>query len=432
MEHYHVDQIDEWVKEHQNNLLAFLSQLIQTPSEVSPPVGNEMACQQLVAETYRTSGAQVDTFQPEEVPGLTEHPGYNGIWNGSPRSLLNRPVVVGKFPGTGGGKSILFSTHVDTVPAGDLKMWKEAGPFSGTIKNGRLFGRGSWDTKWGIAASLFAARCIRELGISLRGDIIVESVPDEEYGGSHGNLAARLRGYQADIAINSEPTNMIPAPAHRGGTAWKITARGDPGRSFAGGRLVNPILKIARVIEAIQAYDAARTPVTPPRFYEEDPTLPTYIQQVFAGGSTFAEATGVPEQCHLSIWTEEHPGTEFQTHKANFTGYINQYLAQDPEFDGVFPEYMQLFRYIPGSMIDPNHPFFNCLRRSYVSAGLDFRLEGAKLACDTYVFNVHSPTPALTLGPRGGNAHAADEYVLVQDLIDLTRIYARAIVDWCA
>ena len=55
----------------------------------------------------------------------------------------------------------------------------------------------------------------------------------------------------------------------------------------------------------------------------------------------------------------------------------------------------------------------------------------APFAADTYVFNLYSPTPAITLGPRGGNAHAADEYVLVDDVVDLVRIYARAIFAWC-
>ena len=97
----------------------------------------------------------------------------------------------------------------------------------------------------------------------------------------------------------------------------------------------------------------------------------------------------------------------------------------------LYPEYLQQFRFIPGSEIDPAHPFFDSLERSFQSAGLAFRMDGAMFACDTYVFNLHSPTPALTLGPRGGNAHAADEFVLVEDVIDLTRVYARAILDWC-
>jgi len=58
-------------------------------------------------------------------------------------------------------------------------------------------------------------------------------------------------------------------------------------------------------------------------------------------------------------------------------------------------------------------------------------MAGGLFACDTYVFNLHSPTPAFTLGPRGGNAHAADEFVLVEDVVALTRIYARAMLNWC-
>ena len=157
-------QIDQWVEAHQEDLLAFFSHLVQVSSEVCPPTGSELTCQSLVADTYHAAGAQVDMFSPEDVPGLKDHPGYNGMWDGIPRNLQNRPVVVGKFPGSGGGKSILFSTHVDTVPAGAPETWKIAGPFSGAVIDGRLYGRGSWDTKWGIAVSLFAVRCVRELG----------------------------------------------------------------------------------------------------------------------------------------------------------------------------------------------------------------------------------------------------------------------------
>jgi acetylornithine deacetylase len=425
-------RIDDWIASHRDEELAFLSTLVKTPSEVVPPVGGEAACQALVANGYRAAGAGVDVFSPIDVPGLREHPAYHGEWDGVPRSLEGRPVVVGVFRGTGGGRSILFSAHVDTVPGGDPKNWKEAGPFSGMIKDGNLFGRGSWDTKWGIAAGLYAARCARACASGLRGDILLESVTDEEFGGSHGTLASRLRGYNSDIAINAEPTNMITAPVHRGGTAWKLTLKGDPGRGFAGQKITNPVLKLARVIEAVQAYDRARSPFSnPPRFYESDPGLPTYIQQVTGGGTTLAESIGSPAECTLSLWTEEHPGMDEETHRRNFISFINAYLDRDAEFDGVYPEYLQQFRFIPGSEIDPAHPFFESLERSFRSAGIAYRVGGAMFACDTYVFNLYSPTPALTLGPRGGNAHAADEFVLVEDVIDLTRVYARAILDWC-
>jgi acetylornithine deacetylase len=424
-------KIDGWLAEHQGELLQFLSSLVQIPSDVTPPYGNELACQRYVAEAYRQAGAEVDIFTPEEVPGLRKHPAFFGTWDGLPRTFEDRPDVVGIFRGGGGGKSLLISTHVDTVPV-QPELWKEASPFSGEIKDGRLYGRGSWDTKWGIAAGLYAMCCVRALGIQPRGDVLLESVVDEEFGGSHGTLAARLCGYNADMAINCEPTNMVVAPAHRGGTAWRITVKGDAGMAFEGRRMENSVYKLARVIEAVRAFDIYRNKeIQPVRYFEADPALPSYTLQVGGGGDSYAEAEGIPAECYLVIWVEEHPGTDFDTHRERLTGFINRTLAKDPDFDGVFPEYTHLIRYLPGSSIDSGHPFFNSLEEAFNSASCPYQVAGAPFACDTYVFNLHSPTPAITLGPRGANAHAGDEYVLVEDVTNLTRIFARTILGWC-
>jgi acetylornithine deacetylase len=79
-----------------------------------------------------------------------------------------------------------------------------------------------------------------------------------------------------------------------------------------------------------------------------------------------------------------------------------------------------------------DHGALTVLRDAYEGVeGRPFELRGAPFACDAYVFNLHSPTPAVILGPGGGGAHAPDEHVLVDDLLDLTRIYARFIARWC-
>jgi acetylornithine deacetylase len=422
---------DAWVAEQTPALLEFLAELVRTPSVTRPPEVGEAACQRLVEAAYRDAGAEVDVFSPADVPGLREHPLFFGTWDGMPRPMTDRPDVVGVFRGTGGGKSLLISTHVDTVWEG-AEPWREAGPFSGEIRDGKLYGRGSWDTKWGIAAGLYAMKCLRDLGLPLRGDVILESVVDEECGGSHGVLAARLRGYNADFAINSEPTNMMVAVAHRGGGEWRITVKGDAGMDFGDRQLSNPVYKLARVIEAIRAFDVERNrQPRPPRFFEDDPALPSYTMQIGGGGDTYAEASGIPPECYLIAWIEEFPGMSREEHVARFTGFVNDFLARDPDFDGVYPDYTPTIRYLPGSSTDPDHPFFGALASAFAGAGKAFRVGGAPFAADTYVFNLASPTPAITLGPGGGNAHAADEHVKVDDLVDLVRIYARAILAWC-
>jgi len=424
-------RIDRWIAEHQDELLGFLSRLVQTSSEVCPPQTGELACQKVVQSAYQAAGAEVDLFSPESVPGLRQHPAFFPTWDGMPRSLENRPDVVGVFRGSGGGHSILLSTHVDTVSREPLP-WQVAEPFSGLIQEGKLYGRGSWDTKWGIAVGLYAMKCLRALHIPLRGDVILESVVDEEYGGGHGVLAARLKGYNADIAINSEPTSMVVAPAHRGGGEWRIIVRGDAGMNFGERKQTNPVHKLARLIEAVKAFEIERNArPNPPPLYASEPFLPAYTFQVGGGGHTYAQVSGIPSECYLIIWVEEYPGTDQQTHTRRLIGFINDFLARDPDFDGVYPEYHQSIRFLPGTEMDLRHPFFEVLPAAYSSAGIEYRMAGAPFACDAFMFNLHSPTPALTLGPRGGNAHGMDEYVLVQDVIDLTRIYARAILAWC-
>ena len=95
----HDKEIDVWVTDHQDELLHFLSSLVQIPSEVYPPHGNELACQKFIEAEFKKEGAVVDVFTPDEVPGLREHPAFFGTWDNMPRSFKNRPDVVGVFRG---------------------------------------------------------------------------------------------------------------------------------------------------------------------------------------------------------------------------------------------------------------------------------------------------------------------------------------------
>lgn len=425
------ERIDTWVAQRRNELLGFAARLLQIPSESRPPAGHEAECQEFIAAALRRSGAEVDVFTPDDVPELQTHPLYLPTWDGMPRTFAGRPNVVGVFRGSGGGRSILFSTHVDTVPY-ETGKWVESTPFSGELKDGKLYGRGAYDIKSATAAALFAARCVTELGLPRRGDVIVESVVDEEFGGSHGCLASRLRGYQADIAINSEPTNMAVCPIHRGGGEWKIVVRGDPGMAFNQEKLDNPVYKLARVIDALRAWNDWRNrEVKAPPAYAADPFLPIYITQVGGGGDTYQEQLGIPAECYLYVWAEEHCGTDREEHERSLIDFVNRYLAEQPDFDGVYPEYRRTIRYMEGSEMNPNHAVFQVLRRAYDSSGRTYEVQGAPFACDAYVFNSYSLTPAVVIGPGGGNAHGPDEFCLVEDLVDLARIYARTIAEWC-
>jgi acetylornithine deacetylase len=425
------ERIDEWIRAHADELLATAQALVRIPSENLPPAGGERDAQQLVADRLRALGAEVDVFTPAEVPGLTEHEAYQAEFNGVPRDYRDRPNVVGVFKGSGAGRSALLSTHIDTVAARP-ELWTARGPFSGDIVDGRLYGRGSYDTKAALASHLLAVQCLRELGVELAGDVLIESVVDEEFGGSHGVLASRVRGYQADIAVNSEPTDLIVYPTHRGGREAYVRITGDAGMAFAGEDLFDPVRGLAKAVEALAAFNVERNRAPRPALYEDQPELPLYFNQIGGGGTTYAEAIGTPEECYLHFWAETYEGTTADEFDTAALAAIRTALGMDEQ---TFTEHVTLqptTRFMPGSSMALDHPALGVLRDAFSSTpGREFTLKGATFACDAYVFNLHSTTPALVLGPGGGGAHAPDEYVNTEDLIDLARILARFLLDWC-
>ena len=137
--------------------------------------------------------------------------------------------------------------HMDTVPAG-RGLW-EASPWSGELRKGRIFGLGSFDMKGGIVAQAGVICALKTAGIRLGGDIIFESVIDEEWGGGGGTLAARLRGDTADACVISEGTQLGIFRATRGGFVVDLVVdAGDPSAYFSHKEVVSPAIPIGRLL----------------------------------------------------------------------------------------------------------------------------------------------------------------------------------------
>ncbi len=425
--------IDAWVDNRADDLVELARELVRTPSENTPPTGNEAALTPLLSERLAEAGAEVDVFSPADVPELSADPAYFATINGQPREGSGRPNVVGRFAGSGGGRSMVLSTHIDTVPGGDPDLWQIGTPFGGEIVDGRLYGRGSYDTKCAWASHLFAVEALRELGVELAGDVIVEAVVDEEYGGSHGVLASRLRGYNADWAINSEPTHMVVCPEHRGGREAFLRFTGDSGMAFGGEQQRDPIVALARAVTAMRDFDEARNAEPPPPLYREDSHLPLYLNQIGGGGTTYSEAVGTPAETHLHFWAETFAGTTAEQFDKALLDWIHRELDAHADTRGQRAELDRTIRFLPGSSMPLDHPGLGVLEQAFAGlAGRAYEVRGAPFACDAYIFNLYSPTPAVIFGPGGGGAHAPDEFVEVADLIDLAKICARLLSRWSA
>ena len=187
----------------------------------------------------------VDVFEPSDKE-LREafaeaNPGHD---------YKDRPDVVGTLRGTGGGRSLILNGHIDTMPFDHIEEWVTH-PLEPKIIDGKLYGRGAGDMKGGLCAALSALYGLQERGVKLKGDVIVESVVDEE-GGGNGTMACILRGYKADAAIISEPTELEIMPAHMGWLFYRIHVKGKALHSSMKWKGVNAIEKMMKIMQALQ------------------------------------------------------------------------------------------------------------------------------------------------------------------------------------
>jgi acetylornithine deacetylase len=200
------DRLLRQIDQDRDDIIALEQALVRHPSET----GQEEACQLFLADWLRRAGYRVDVFAPDEVAGGCD-------FRGRPlaASYAHRPNVVAVWPGSGGGRSLLLMSHVDTVPVGPLEDWTMP-PTGGEIRDGKIYGRGAQDDKVGLVAQTFAVECLRRAGLRLKGDVILCSAVDEEGGGSLGSWACLARGYRADAGIYCDGLDFKIHPANLG------------------------------------------------------------------------------------------------------------------------------------------------------------------------------------------------------------------------
>jgi acetylornithine deacetylase len=207
-------RVNRMVDDRADEIVAFAAELIRQPSinpDLEPNDDAERPAQEWLRDRYRASGAydQVDYWEVEQ----------------------NRPNVVAVRTGAGGGRSLIWSAHTDVVPVSpeQAEQWEGAGPFSGEVRDGKLWGRGASDMKGAIAAYSMAAQILHDSGIRLRGDLRLAQAVGEEAGRRDIGCNTILeRGHRSDFAIFPEPSNFAIYPTVKGEIYFRLTV---PGKS---------------------------------------------------------------------------------------------------------------------------------------------------------------------------------------------------------
>ena len=357
-------------------------------------------------------------------PELFNHP----LFSSDRKNFYGNPNVVGILKGTGGGRSLILNGHIDVVPEGDLSDWKDD-PFSGVIRDGRLYGRGSTDMKGGTVSLLLAMDAVKSCGIKLKGDVIFQSVIEEESGGA-GTLAAVLRGYRCDGAIIPEPSSMKIFPKQQGSMWFRISVKG---RSAHGGTRyegTSAIEKMMLVINEIQQLEKERNERITDPLYEGVPIpIPINVGKIKSG----QWPSSVPDLAFIEGRMGVAPNESLEKAKEEMDACLARLREKDEWFKH-HPVRIEWFggNWLPGNM-DVDHPLIQSLSDSYRQVKESPPvIEASPWGTDGGILSTIGDTPAVVFGPGTTEAaHDSNEYIILENVFQAAEIIAMTIIDWC-
>ncbi len=419
----------EEVDSRADETIALLQDLIRFPSEnprlAGIDAGAEADCQSYIEQTLRQIGLETDR------------------WDVFPK----RPDLVGRLPGRGNGRSLILNGHVDVAPGGDPAAWPYD-PWAAEIHDGNVWGRGACDMKGGIAAMIAATRAIQRLGLRLQGDLLLETVVDEEIGGP-GTKQTLERGYTADAAIVLEPTST-EIQCVEGGLEWlRVVVRGVAGHTakryltvHAGGqgKAVNAIEKMIKLLASVQELERHWG------VHKVHPLMPRGITTINIGvilGGTGGGKDGMPnvisspstfpDYCSAQLSLKYLPNERVEDVKAEFEDYLQRVAAADPWLREHPPEIEWGLSGVafPPAETSPKHPAIRTLAAAH-QAALGAPRYGGFVAVTDLAWMAERGIPGCLYGPGSiDDAHTSREFVPIDELIGVTKALALTALGWC-
>jgi len=418
------------VDELSDELIKLVSETVQIPS-VNPTypginrdevLGGETKVNQYMKPIMESIGLETDMWEVEE----------------------GRANLVGTLKSSGDGRSLIFNGHVDVVPPGEESAWTEAGMWSGEVKNGRIYGRGSCDMKAGNAAAVKALEAVLRAGFKPKGDVVIEHVVGEEMMNTEAGTGATLaRGYRADGAIVVEPSgppySLAIVPASPGVFYMRCTVKGKPTHASMRDELVRPggegatvgvnsIDKVMIVYEALKKLEEQWGQTKSHPMYSR-PGHFTLHPGVITGGPAGAFVVSEESVIEYAIW--HAPQESEEDVKREVEEQIQRYAETDPWLRENPPKVEWLLWWPPFD-VPADAPICQAVEKAYVGAMGEEPEYYGFAAVDDAAFLNRAGIPAITIGPGSIRvAHADNEYVEIDELIDAAKIYALLILEWC-
>jgi acetylornithine deacetylase len=426
-------RIEDWIDRNREDIINTISELVRINTVNIPPIGNEKPGQEYLYHKILDfiPKEDIDIFEVSDIENIKNCDLYEPIIDGVNRKYKNRPNIVAKIKGAGSGRSIVFSGHMDTVDVMEQEWQVFKDPFSGNIKDGKMYGRGVLDMKAGTVSGFFALKCIKDLSINLSGTVYAESVVDEELGGVNGTIASRLRYPDIDFAILSEPTDITLGIETRCGSVWKANFN----EKGPGGYLqkTNPINKLSEFVLLLEEYDIYRNKnIVFPENYNGEKLHKLLLFLMYSGGKNYLEnASYIPKEGYLYFYIPNRPYTKESELWNDFNIYMENKIKTSKYLREGLPEIKRVLRYFNGNLTDKKHPAMNSIKRAYNNLYIDYEERAFPAFCDAEAFKIVSGTEVVLIGPKGKNLHGMDEYVEVDSIFDLIKIMVLTAADYC-
>ncbi len=340
----------------------------------------------------------------------------------------NRPNLAGILSGSGGGRSVILNGHIDVVTVEPVSLW-EHDPFGGEIDGDKMFGRGTSDMKGGVAAMLAAVQALINSGTKLKGNIIIESVVNEEHSGN-GTLACIARGYKADAVIVPEATGIYNyARRSGGGVYWQIKIKGR--EVHTGSRWKNGLHNGISAIE--------KTPVIINSLLELEKNMNRKKPVFFLGigkinGGTYATSTA--RECVMEgvLYFSPDAGISEEGIKnvkkmlrdcISAAGKNDPWLSENPP--------VLTFSHYDDAYENNNPEIINVIRKSARTVLKKDINEIESSATDSrHLGNREEGMPVVIYGPGDmGRGHSVDEYININEYVESIKVLAISLYEWC-
>jgi acetylornithine deacetylase len=324
-----------------------------------------------------------------------------------------RTSVVGTLKGSGGGRSLMLNAHVDTVGIADM-----LNPFSATVRDGKLYGRGAYDMKGSLAACMAAVKALVDAGAPLAGDVLVAAVADEEWYSL--GTAEVIKHYQVDGAIVTEPTELDICIAHKGFMHLEVETIG---RAAHGSRFdegIDANMRMGRFLAELDKLEQdLRTrkehPLTGP------PSLHAAVIKGGTGLSTYAAS------CKLQIERRTIPGETKKQAVDEIQAIIDRLAAADPTFKAALKTLFMRNAF----EVDPKLAVVQVLQQAATEVlGKQPRLVGQSGWMDTALLAA-AGVETVAMGPIGAGAHSKEEWVDLLSAAKMAQVLAQVALIYC-